>query len=172
MVRKEEDLKKMTTETQNFKYCTGALTLKKSLEESYLTLGEYLYNIKEKELYMPQWPSWEVFSMELKMSSNAINKLIQIYSTFILQYKVPNEEVITAGGWSVIAELLPVIETKEDAVEWLDKAKELTREDLRTEIKEAKTGIPQSNCKHKNTYTIVVCRDCGLKIEDHENKKS
>lgn len=158
----------MPTKQKDLEYCEDALALKKTLEESFLTLGEYLYNIKIKELYIPQWASWDIFVMELKMSQNAVNKLIQIYKTFILDYKLATQEVVTAGGWSVISELLPVIQTKEDAKDWLNKAQALTREDLRKEIKESKTGLPQSSCKHKNTYTIVVCRDCGLKMEDHK----
>lgn len=159
----------MSNESKNLKYCENALDLKKSLEESYLKLGEYLYEIKDKEMYLPQWSSWEVFTMELKMSQNAINKMVQIYTKLVLEYSIAPADIITAGGWTVIAELLPVIDSKKDAVEWLEKAQELTREDLRTEVKEARTGVPQQHCKHKNTYTIVVCRDCGIKIEDHED---
>ncbi len=153
----------------NLTYCNDALTLKTSLEQGFLRLGEYLHTIKLKRLWESNWASWEEFSLEFKMSQNSITKLIQIYSTFVLDYRIEGDRVVEAGGWSVIAELLPVIESKKDAEDWLTKAKELTREDLRKEITEKKTGVPMQQCKHKNTYTIVVCRDCGVKMEDHKD---
>lgn len=152
----------------NLAYCNSALALKKDIETIYLTLGEYLYNIKQGELYRPQWDSWEVFYAELKMSQNMVNKLIKIYELFVLTYHFKEEEVITAGGWTIIQEILPVIENKEEAVKWLETAKTLTREDLRKEVKEAKTGIEMRRCAHKNTYLIKICRDCGNKEEVYE----
>lgn len=159
----------MANKKNNLIYCNDALQLKTSLEQGFIRLGEYLYTIKNERLYEANWASWEEYSLELKMSQNSINKLIQIYARFILSYGIPEEKVVEAGGWSVIAELLPVIETAEQAEEWLDKAKELTREDLRKEITEKKSGIPMQSCKHLDTYTITVCRGCGIKMEDHED---
>lgn len=158
----------MAKTNKDLEYCKDALTLKTSLEEGFLRLGEYLLNIKEKSLYEPNWASWEEYSIELKMSQNSINKLIQIYQTLVLNHGIPEKKIVDAGGWSVIADLLPVIKSKEDAEEWLTKAKELTREDLRKELTEEKTGLPMKDCRHRNTYTIVVCRDCGIKMEDHK----
>lgn len=154
---------------ENLKYCKKALELKKEIEASFIKLGEYLYEIKNKNLFLPQWSSWEEYYMELKMSQNTVNKLIQIYETFILKYNLPPENVVSAGGWSVIAEILPVINSKKDAEEWLHKSTELSRSDLRKELKEEVTGVQMASCKHRNTYTITVCRDCGIKMEDHKD---
>lgn len=155
----------MDKDKKNFKYCTEALTMKKQIEGQFLTLGKYLYNIKEDNLFTPQWSSWSEFCTELKMSENMVNKLIQIYKTFIIQYKIPAEKITTAGGWTVIAELLPVINSLDDANKWLESARELTRDDLRKEVKETKSGVEMRHCGHKNTYTIRVCRDCGHREE-------
>ncbi len=155
----------MEKDKKNLKYCTEALALKSQLEKQYLRLGEYIFNIKEKNLFLPQWSSWSEYCAELKMSENQANKLIQIYSTFILKYKIPEEKITTVGGWSVIAELLPVINSLEDANKWLESAQELTREDLRKEVKESKSGIQMKSCGHKNTYVIRICRDCGHREE-------
>lgn len=150
-----------------YDYCKDAISLKSQLEKSFMVLAEYLYNIKQSDLFKPHWSSWDEFYNELKISSNTANKLIQIHSTFIVDYKFTPEEVVTAGGWSVIQDILPLCTSRTEAEKWLQNAQELTRDDLRKELKEVKTGVEQRHCKHKNTYTITVCRDCGEKIEDH-----
>ncbi len=155
--------------TKNYKYCTDAIKLKNDLESGFIELGKRLSEIKAKQLYTPSWESWGAYTAELKMSENQVNKLVQIYDQLIQGLHVDRDMITNAGGWTVIAELLPVIETKKDADEWLNKAATLTREDLRKEIQEKKSGIPMKDCKHKNTYTIVVCRDCGIKMEDHKD---
>lgn len=151
----------MKTEIQKLSYCNKALEIKNDLECRFILLGEYLYNIKEHSLFEPQWSSFQEFCMELKMSTNTINKLMQVYKVFVLNYNIPMDTLATAGGFSLIADTLPAIHSREDAMEWLGKTTVLTREDMRKELKEKKTGILMSECKHSNTYTVTVCRDCG-----------
>lgn len=151
----------MTRALQRLGYCEKAIELKKNIEGSFLDLGELLYNIKEHRMYEPQWSSFEEYCFELKMSSNVIYKLIQIYKTFIIGYGFTHSEVITAGGFSLLQDILPVIKTKKDAMEWLKKSEVLTRSDLRKEIKEQKTGISMTSCKHPETYTVEICKHCN-----------
>ncbi|MBX4188188.1 MAG: hypothetical protein KW793_03590 [Candidatus Doudnabacteria bacterium] len=154
-------------EVKNLEYCERVLSLKKDIEGSFLVLGEYLHEIKASKLYEPQWSSFEEFSFELKMSTNTVNKLMQIYRTFVLEYEISRENIITAGGWSVISDLLPVVDSKRTALHWLNAASNMTRADLRKELIEAKTGVSMQTCKHPAMYTISVCRDCGYKQEVH-----
>ncbi len=157
----------MDKDQKNFKYCTEALQIKNQLEKNYMRLAEYAYNIKNDNLFLPQWSSWSEFIADLKISENQANKLVQIYYTFIITFGIDEETITTAGGWSVIAELLPVINSIDDANRWLESARELTREDLRKEVKEAKSGVQMKSCGHKNTYVIRICRDCGHREEIH-----
>lgn len=154
---------------EKYKYCTDAIQLKNDLESGFILLGEQLSKIKNEGLWETAWTSWSEYVKELKMSENHVNKLIQIFEKLVLGLKVPKDQIANAGGWSIVSDLLPIIESKKDAEEWLEKAATLTREDLRSEMKEQKTGVLMHACKHKNIYTIVVCRDCGLKMEDHED---
>ncbi len=147
--------------TQIIDYCGKAIALKKDIEINFLTLGEYLYYIKENQLYEPNWSSFEEFLFDLKLSSNTSNKLIQIYKKFILSYGFTSQEVIDAGGYSLLADVLPMISSRKSAEKWLNLTTVLTRQDLRKEIKEAKTGIQMKDCKHANTYKVEICRDCG-----------
>ena len=146
--------------TENLKYCNDAIALKEKIEDDFLTLGEYLHNIKEHSLFEPQWSSFIEFCFELKMSQNTINKLIQIYKVFVLDYGIGRNQ-ITNAGVSLVTDILPVINTKKDALKWLGKASLLTRQDLRRELIEHKTGVDMTKCKHEDTYVVEICRDCG-----------
>ena len=159
----------MNQEIQNLNYCNKAIEIKKDIEINFITLAEYLYNIKEHNLFEPQWDSFVEFSMELKMSSNMINKLVQMYKTLVLGYGITFDEIATAGGWSAVKEVLPAITSKSEAVKWLGKAGTLTRSDIRKELIERKTGVSMSKCKHVNTYLLEICKDCGDKHQVFKN---
>lgn len=150
-----------TGNDDNYEYCQNALKLKKNIEVEFLVLGEHLLSIRNKHLYQPHFSSWTEFLWEMKLSENVAKKLIQIYSVFIIQFGFKPEKIAEAGGWSVLQDILPMIKSKEDASKWLELAGAQTRSDLRKEIKESKTGIIMSSCKHKDTYVVEVCRDCG-----------
>lgn len=151
----------MKNEIQKLDYCNKAIKLKNDLEGGFIALGEYLHNIKENSLWEASWGSWDEFTWELKMSQNMINKLVQIYRTFVLEYGMTQEQISTAGGWSVVADVLPMVTSKKEALHWLNKAQSLTRADLRKEMQEEKTGIIMSTCSHPETYTIEICKVCG-----------
>lgn len=144
----------------NLKYCNDALALRESIENDFLVLGEYLYNIREHNLFEPQWSSFVEFCFELRMSQSNINRLIQIHERFVLEYGFKREEITRAGA-SLLSDIMPAISTRKQAVKWLEKATLLTRQDLRKELTEFKTGIQMKDCKHKDTYTVEICRNCG-----------
>lgn len=150
----------MTTEIKNLSYCQVAIGMKKDMEFTYLKLGEMLYNIREGNLFEPQWSSFGEYIMELKISESTASKIINIYRLFELEYGFPREK-LSLVGWTALAETLPFIKSKADAKHWLEHATSLTRVDLKRELIEAKTGVMQRDCSHKNTYMIQVCKDCG-----------
>ena len=121
--------------------------------------------IRDKELYNGQWDSFDEYCQEMKMSESSASKIISIYSKCILRFGLPETTVIEAGGWSSVYEVMPMINTKKEAEYWLHLAKTLSRKDLRDEIAESKKGVSQAKCSHENSYEILVCRDCGVKIK-------
>lgn len=142
-------------------YCAEALEFEKTISTQFLQLGEYLYNIQEQNLYAPQWDSFTEFCNEFRSLSQAsISKLVGIYRTYIIDHQFPRERIAALGGWSNIAETLPMVKTKEEAENWLSKAETLSRVDLRKEITEQKTGRDMRDCAHENHYDLRVCRDC------------
>lgn len=152
----------MSKEIQNFKICQEALELRDSIEVAFLKLGELLYNIKENRLYEGQWESFDEYCMEFRgMSKSTVSKLIAIYEKFVIQFGFSSTKLQKVGGWAVLAEALPVVTTKKEAQDWIDRASVLTLVDMRKSVRETKNGIPVGECKHKDTYTIRVCRTCG-----------
>lgn len=158
-----------TKKKDGMKYCEETLQFKTSLEEGFLALGERLKNIRDGRFFEPQWSSFDEFVAEMKMSKGTASKLINLYEKFVLQFGVTAKEIGEAGGWSNLAEWLPVVKNRGDALEAIHLAKTLSREDNRKEVHERKTGIPMAACAHQNTYTIDICRDCGDKILTHES---
>lgn len=115
-----------------------------------------------------QWTSFGEFLMEMKMSEPTASKLINIWAKFVMEFGINPFLVVEAGGWGNVAEILPVVKDKQSAEEWLGKAKILTREDLRTEIRIAKGGTPPEDCSHE-FIKIEFCNKCGEKHRVYEN---
>ncbi len=123
---------------QNLKYCEETLALKEGLELGFLTLGERLLRIRDERLHAPQWEDFDEFVAELKMAPSTVSRLIGIYQKLVLEYKIAPAQIGKAGGWTVVAEVFV----------------------------EAKTGVLQRDCKHADTYTIKICRDCGERTKE------
>lgn len=149
----------------NLDYCNSTLDLKKNIESSFLELGERLLKIRNEQTYRPQWDSFPEFVWEMRWSESQASKLINIYQKFVLEYSFPTPKLLAAGGWSVLAEILPMIKSKVDAVRWLDIATTKARHDLRADMKEEKTGVLQPECPHGDTYELRICNACGLKTK-------
>lgn len=142
-------------------YCNQALNFEKEISTKFIVLGEYLYNIQDQNLFSPQWDSFNEFCTEFKSLSQAsISKLLNIYRVFIIENNYPKERLAQLGGWSNLAETLPLIKSSNDAEHWLVKAEVLSRNDLRKEIAEHKTGTDMRDCSHENYYDLRVCRIC------------
>lgn len=153
-------------------YCQRTLSLKATIESAFLELGERLMKIRDEKLFVGQFETFELYCDEMKMSGAVVNKLINIYQKFILQYAMDESRLLEAGGWSQLAEILPYIKDRDDAEDLVDKAKVLSRKDLRDYLKERKTGVDQQKCKHGDTYDIRCCKTCGLKIKIIKDEQS
>lgn len=116
------------------------------------------------------YESFEEFLHDAKLSEATASKLINIYTKFHLEWKLTPERLVEAGGWTVVATLLPICKTRAEAEEWMDKAQLLSRVDLEKEIKEFRTGKPMATCLHDNSYLIRVCRTCGDRIRIYEEE--
>lgn len=155
---------------QHYSLCQKALEQKKHIEESFIHLAQTLYLIKENNYWETGgYTTWYEFLEELRISNSTAMKLIAIYKTFVLEYGYSPSEVVTSGGWSVLAEALPIIDSKEKAGEVLSDASVLSLRDMRDSVKRAKMPLTeQFECQHKDSYIIRICPDCGDKTRIYE----
>jgi len=160
----------LTATERNYELCQEAISLKDNIEGQFVALGEHLKAIRDDKKYLPSWETFADYLQEMKMSEATASKLISIYEKFILQFGYTPLQIVHAGGWSTVSEILPMIKTAEDAKQWLFDAEHLTRSDLRIKITEARTGKPQEACKHADSYALNVCRTCGFKSKIHEQE--
>lgn len=147
----------------NFDYCQETIALKGELELSYLDLASRLYKIRLNRMFEPNFDTFDDFLEEIKISRGSANKLINIWYRFIIQFKIKPKLLAAAGGWTIVAEILPHAENKAQAERWLRDAQENRRGDLRKNLKEHKTGIDMRVCKHRHrtAITFLKCKDCG-----------
>lgn len=149
-------------EKKKHEYCKKTLEMEEGARMLYLLLGERLANIREERLYEPFWADWGTFCMEFKdLSPASISKIIKVYQLFVVKLGYSPEKLAKAGGWTKLYAISLHIKTKKDAEKWLALGESQSRQDLGKHLVEAKSGISMSDCKHKNTYVIRVCEDCG-----------
>lgn len=158
----------MTQDITN--YCQETLRLHESLQIAFIDLGQRLMIIRDERLYEQEYGDFDDFLIEMKMSSGTASKLINIYQIFVQKYKISLKRIAKAGGWSILAECLPMIRSREDAEDWLTKAELMTQTDFRRTYKEAKTGVSMTECKHDWIH-LRICKCCGLRERDYESEQ-
>lgn len=159
-------------ETQNYEFCQQAILLKETIERSFLSLGERLLRIRNENLFLPAWGSFVEYLDELGLSEAKASKLIGIFEKYVIMGGIDPNTLITPQGWSGLAEFLPYVKTKEDAARFAQLGTSLTRSDIRKETHELRTGKQMSDCEHKNTYTVVICKDCGDRVRKYTEHES
>jgi len=171
-------MKRLAKTKKALDFCQETATLKSHTEEAFLELGSRLKKIKDEKMFEGRWEDFDHYCREeMKMTQQTAYKLISIYDTFIVKYNIPIEDLAQAGGWTMLATILPVIENASDAKECVDQAiSSQSKQDLAQWVKEKRTGINPMKCKHTHseTYKICRCMDCGdtrRVYEDNPKKK-
>jgi len=143
--------------------CAAAFSLKKNIERNFLLLGQALCLAKRSRAYEAEWQTWDVFLEELAFEESKASKLIGIWETFVERHQLPPETIVEAGGWTKVYDVLPMAKGSREAAEsWLEKARLLTRADLKQEVQLARKGIAATAaCACADCYRLEICRDCG-----------
>lgn len=157
MTRKQKDLE----EKKKHEFLQMLIQLSQQLEFNYIEFGKQLKTCRDDTIFDPEYDTFPAFLQEMKLTQGTASKLINIYEKFVVEYGIPIEKLAQAGGWSVVAEILPVVANKAKAKEWVEKAIKMRRKDLRKEVKEEKTGVSMASCLHKDFYLLQICRVCG-----------
>lgn len=158
-------------EVKAYAYCEETIKIKGDIEKGYMVLCARLHKIKEERLYEASYSSWSLFLDELKIDRATAERMVKIYDTFVVRYGISPAKIEGAGGWSVVAELLPISNSKEEAEEALDYATGALKKDVRIFVHSKRYGKDtEKMCRHPNTYLVRICRDCADRWEEHEVK--
>lgn len=136
--------------------------MKGKIESSFVQLGQMLYEIKSERHYESGWESWGEFLMDMRISQGMASKLMSIYETFVLQYKIKPALIAEAGGWTVVYDLLPLAKDKESAEQWIKDAANMTRSDVKKQAFSARKKKEPKECEH--TY-CKMCSKCHFIYE-------
>lgn len=155
-------MKALISEQEAHKYCEETIALKNQIEGAYLVMCSRLHKIKLENLFIDAgYESWSLFLDEMKIDKGKADQMVRIYDLLVLQYGIKPKLIEEAGGWSVVAEILPIADSKESAEEALTFAKGALKKDVRLYVHDKKYGTTSVLCRHKNTYKVEICVDCG-----------
>lgn len=137
------------------------IKLKVDTEAAFLELAARLYKIHTDNLWKGEYESYEEFLLEARISKATASKLETVYATFILKHKIP-KTMLAEAGWSSLYAIASRSDTKEKAVELVERAVSLTRDDL-TRSLQNEDG-KQDRCPHTKTHVIKICDNCGFRV--------
>jgi hypothetical protein len=152
----------MTTLEKQNNYINETIEFKGQIELAFMTFGGRLMNIRDNGLWRGVYDNYLLFLDEIDMSESSVSKLISIYKKFFVDFPIPEEKLIQCGGWSQLAEILPLVKSQSDAEYWVEQVILQDRKGLRETAREAKTGVKIEDCNH-DYYEMRVCRRCGDK---------
>lgn len=145
----------------NFKYCEETFKLKNNIELNFLLLAERLKKIQDEKLYQPNYDKFHDFLNEININNSVASRLISIYELFVEKYKFKHEELIEAGGWSKLSEIVKVSTTKAEARKWLKVASTNPKVIIREMIEVEDETPAVLTCD--DYYIIKICRDSKAK---------
>lgn len=161
----------ITTEKEAYQYCEDTKTLYNRLGLGFLELAKRLCLIKANNLAEGQYGGFLLYLDDMKLKQVTATHMMRVYQRFCLDFGISEADVIQAGGYTRLYELLPLAKTKEKALEVLEHAKSLpSRESIKQYVKEAMTGeFDTVDCAHEDTFLLRICKGCGHKEKVFEN---
>lgn len=150
-------------------FCVETIEFKHKLEADFLELGRRLKEIKAKHLWEGGWDGWQEYLEDLRMDDGTAGKLMKIYGVFVQGCGFSPARIAKAGGWTRIAEVLPLIKTFEDAKRLFEMVVQMrNRTDIRRTVHEERAGTNMMICPHEHTYLLRICDDCGVRMREYE----
>ena len=126
---------------------------KADIERNFIKLGAYLKLMHDEALYvMEDCLTWtEYLDMpEVDLSRSQAFKLMAVYDRWVLKYGHDPEELVGTSLEKLYIASSQANEDNED--EWLEKAKQLSRADLKAETRGSEQKYPYiycPKCEHK-----------------------
>jgi hypothetical protein len=129
--------------------------LKDQLEDSFVSLGQLLSEIKRQKMYrLRGYESFRDFvETEYKMSGSLAGKLVQTFDLFIEEMDV-DEGTVKEIGFDRLQMIRPLVQKADwgDRDLWVEKAEELPTKDLRDHIKELRKKEKENDIDPKKVY--------------------
>lgn len=125
----------------------------------FMQIGRLLSQVQEERLH-GDWAShcltFDDFLTDIGMKKTSAYNAIKVYKTFghLDTSGIPMDRLVT---------LAPLkLESDEQKLEWLEKARELPSRGLRDEIRERRGDIALDICEHYRQVMLHKCLECGL----------
>lgn len=138
-------------------FLRDTIDLVRQIETRFLELGARLYQIREHKLWEETYDSFQEFLDSAKISKGNASMLAAIHKAYVIDGGVSHEKLAQVG-YSNLYAAIPLLES-EDVETVVNKAKLLTRDEIKQEVREEKHG----ECEHKET--VVICSTCHARIE-------
>ena len=149
-------------------YLKETIQLHSNIGVAFLELGERLHKIREDKLYFGEYDSFEEFLLTAKITKGTASKLITVYETFQLKYKLPIKKLVGIGYSSLYA-IAVHVDSKEKAEEWVERASMLTRDDLQDSLREE--ARPSRGCAHTDIRIVEACNQCSHRRRRYDLEK-
>lgn len=158
-----QNAEQQLTEQEAYEYCEETIKLKGKLELGYMTVAQRLWIIKANNLAEHQYGGWDNFLKDIGIDKGVAKQMMYVYKKFVIENRIDPQDVVDAGGYSVMYRVLPLVKDRESALEAIETVKTLrTRELVIKHLNDVKNE-GKADCKHEDTYTIEVCDCCGEK---------
>jgi len=125
----------------------------------FIRIGKLLCEVQDERLH-GDWAShcltFDDFLADIGLKRTSAYKAIRVYRQFghLDTTGIPMDRLVT---------LAPLkLETDEEKIEWLEKAKELPSRGLRDEIRERRGEVAVDVCEHYRQIMLHKCEECGL----------
>lgn len=149
-------------EKDNYIKCEQAISLSKEAETADLELAKVLKEIRDKQLYQPQYSNFAEYLQEVNKSASAASRLISTHTKLVDKLGIPFKDFKDIG-WSKAYEIAKNCTDKEEAEKYITmvKAFNTTKTDLQEIFREDKTGIGQMECEHE-FVDYQRCKKCNV----------
>lgn len=139
------------------------ISLQKVRRKIDVVRGKVLWQLHANNLFRQAFgegvDTWEEFlrSPEIGLTTSEANRAMQLYEYFVLKFELPENELEQVSV-KALTHLLPRVKsgavTKEEAIELLGDAKELTFFEFKERLQDVEVG-------EERTYTYMVMRRCN-----------
>lgn len=145
-------------------YCLEVIELKQRTECDFIILGRELDRIKREEKWRAGWSSWEEYLVDMRLAPSSAYQIISIWKKLVEMGGIEPLRIAKAGGWTVVAKILPKVKEKDDAEKYISLVEaHPTRTALAQTLEEEERGSDMAKCRHEDVYYLRICRDCGLR---------